>query len=236
MTEDILGRQNRSAHVGFCNADWLAARPDKVNCKGKGLMQTYWFGARSTQQTVQPMSVAMAFHAFTGIEPVVDTKCNADSNSLHRRGRLNQQESLIWGDDGKYGPIDSYEPSSLAQLDSDATARLMAWNCNILLRLLKQIVGHRSAATALVKDGQLLEGEALKPQTERPVNGMTAMNELKEVISFPPSSSKTLLNADSDSIVISPDVAKQLEDLVRFISSMYRPNSFHNYEHVSGFG
>jgi class 3 adenylate cyclase len=109
--------------------------------------------------------------------------------------------------------------------------RLIGWNTDVLGRLIKQIIARRNAAAKLgrirIDDSQVLE---LPPQEM----GKTVLDEVKEVIHLPAFDAVVLeKQEDPNGIILNEAVMDQLKDFVGMIASLYRENSFHNFEHAS---
>jgi hypothetical protein len=135
----------------------------------------------------------------------------------------------------------SYETSSAggsscgAEQDHEAdpnnfdpkTLRLIEWNVDVLLRLLKQIVARRKACPP---------EDAIPPNEtyfSREVHKMSALDEVKEIIALPKFRESSQSQEDPESIELPPGVAEQLHDYVCNVAAIYHNNSFHNFEHVS---
>lgn len=220
------------------------------------MMQTYWFEARTSHRTARRMSVSTAFHEFASTQSALDISTHTDTHTdtllntrpdlgtMPQRELLRHQNSLLWGSSGKFGSIDSLASPSLSRQSSDATARLIDWNTDVLLRLLRQVVAKRNAAEHTSFPGRRMSTislDTLVSQEEQLVflkdkkTGSTVLDEVKEIISLPEVSCGNGKNIDLDSVVLGNAVEKQLRDYVHCIASSYRSNPFHNYEHVSIF-
>lgn len=104
------------------------------------------------------------------------------------------------------------------------TLRLIDWHAEVLHRLLKQIVakrlhsGHKAMSTSDL--------------IYHPKSDENVLDEVKEIITLP--QSKTAEDEyDVHSVQMDPKIIKQLTNFVTVIASMYRDNSFHNFEHAS---
>lgn len=108
------------------------------------------------------------------------------------------------------------------------TLRLIEWNVDVLLRLLKQIVARRKACPP----------EDVLPPNEtffsREVHKMSALDEVKEIVALPKFREGTTCQEDPENVELPGEVAEQLHDYVCNIAAIYHDNSFHNFEHVSG--
>lgn len=142
-TADLIAMSNKG--------EWLTPREGKINCKGKGMMQTYWFEAKQSNQSkrTRRMSISTAFNEFVATESSLNISLHSSSKASNPPDRdtgtlprklLKHQHSILWGTTGKFGSIDSFDPPPLCRHSSDATARLIDWNADVLLRLLKHVV------------------------------------------------------------------------------------------------
>ena len=110
---------------------------------------------------------------------------------------------------------------------ADKYNRLVAWNCDILAKLLTQIVARRESRR---KDPDSI-GE-IRALEEKYRSNRYVLSEVQEIVRLP----KYEANAqrvDPLSIHLSEDVLGQLKDYVQTLASMYRDNPFHNFEHAS---
>ena len=112
-------------------------------------------------------------------------------------------------------------------IDPGKTERLIDWNVEVLLRLLKQVVARRQ------HQGRETVGLAgTEDLMLKPARGQTVLDEVKEIITLPQFDSSSLnIESDCDNIEMNPKIADQLHDYVWNIASMYRNNPFHNFEH-----
>ena len=108
------------------------------------------------------------------------------------------------------------------------TDRLIKWNVEQLLVLLKQIVARRSLSKAQTHS---------TPSQDFTVDntGTFPIEEVQEVIALPEfdNMADTVTVFDMTNIVIPPIVEKQLKVYVTWVASMYRNNPFHNFDHAS---
>ncbi|CAB9529947.1 Receptor-type guanylate cyclase gcy [Seminavis robusta] len=107
---------------------------------------------------------------------------------------------------------------------SDHTRRLVEWNIESLSRLLRQIVAYRKTTSTTTK--------TLKKVVEE--GGPSTLDEVAEVIALPGFDQQTACKkVDPDTIVLGPDVMKQLYSYVSWVAQSYNDNPFHNFEHAS---
>lgn len=116
--------------------------------------------------------------------------------------------------------LSSYNLDDPVRLD-DKTSRLVSWNTQVLLRLLKLVVGSRPEET--FKGGNF-------EWTHSP-NGF--MSEVAEVIALPDAQDPDFAMIDENMIELSKETKEELFDYVESIAKLYRSNPFHNFEHAS---
>jgi hypothetical protein len=107
------------------------------------------------------------------------------------------------------------------------TSRLVEWNADVLLRLVKQIVARR-------KSCPLSPEQKASPQEDRYTsNHVTSpLDEVKEIITLP-GFVEAKYQEDPEGVVISNEVADQMHEYISHIAAIYRSNPFHNFEHAS---
>lgn len=123
-----------------------------------------------------------------------------------------------------YGSIDgslSDEDGPFAAL-SPKTTRLVLWNVEILLDLLRQIHVQRGEDVRPFKETVVLSKESTR----------TAYEEVEDVIQFPHYKGQ-VYEIETDSVELSPEVENQLEDFLSTIAGMYIENHFHDFAHAS---
>jgi hypothetical protein len=99
--------------------------------------------------------------------------------------------------------------------------RLIGWNVEIFARLLKQIVAMRGSD----RDMESFNFKIKKHDDD------TILDEVKEIITLPSKPRK--FKRDPNSVELSPMALSQLTDYIRAISSLYRNNPFHSFQHAS---
>ena len=62
---------------------------------------------------------------------------------------------------------------------------------------------------------------------------LTVLEEVQEHIALPKYDPACKKELDADSIELDPDVEDQIHTYVTAVASMYRENSFHNFEHAA---
>jgi hypothetical protein len=176
---------------------WLRLREDKINAKGKGLMQTYWL-------EVQGQSTPSAHSGSTDLSEGVD--------------------------DIKLAPCDESHvmPHSKVVLD-DKARRLVEWNADVLASLLRRIVARRKASRQVAAVAALPT-----PIVQEAARKNSILGEVKEIIYLPEFDASVFKEQqDPETVTLGQTVETQLKTYVETLTTMYRPNPFHNFEHAS---
>jgi hypothetical protein len=107
--------------------------------------------------------------------------------------------------------------------------RLVAWNVDVLKRLLKQIVAKRNAEARQQYD----MNHPLMMKVEMNIGCDTyVLDEVADIIRLP-GYSNVKIAEDPNTIVLPDGVEDQLRLYVSSVAAMYRDNPFHNFEHAS---
>lgn len=191
---------------------WVKNRTDIVSAKGKGEMQTYWLVIDNRETgSDEETAVKTSEHDGSLDEEVEDVGVDVDE-------------------------IDKFEMNDLG-LDSEdfdlRTQRLVCWNAELLLKLLKQIVARRIAAKVHSKEIGTDTEEDDNDPVLWPKTGTSPIEEVKEIVHLPEFDAYVAKHEpDPETVEIDEEVVSQLTDFVRIIASMYRSNPFHNFEHA----
>ena len=112
----------------------------------------------------------------------------------------------------------------------ERTHRLVDWNVEMLLGLMKQIVARRSSRKRSMhsklqrKDTEEIDFEL----------GDTPLEEVREIIALPEFDNEaSQKQQDPEKVKIPEEVVGQLHHLVSCIAKLYNPNPFHNFDHAS---
>ena len=105
--------------------------------------------------------------------------------------------------------------------------RLVKWNVEILLNLLRQIEARRSPKPTTAQSAR----SKLSCQLSFVEDGKTVLDEVQEIISLPKFRGEAV--RETDSVRLEESIELELKDYVAAIASMYRDNPFHNFEHAS---
>lgn len=111
---------------------------------------------------------------------------------------------------------------------TERNSRLVDWNCEVLMKFLKDIKA-KQAEVGSVSSSQMLDERKLKNQLNE-----TPFTEVKEIISLPAFKTGCSKSVDEDqSLEVSRQVKLQLHKLVSTIAGLYRDNAFHNCKYFS---
>ena len=109
--------------------------------------------------------------------------------------------------------------------------RLVRWNSDVLVRLLKQIVARRNAASEREEPkAPRLYSPSASGSLDLVSRSGTVMDEVKEIIALPEFDAKAAKNQqDPRTVVLDKAVVDQLHNYVSVIASLYREDvPFHN--------
>eukprot|EP00523_Entomoneis_sp_CCMP467_P019712 CAMPEP_0168820572 /NCGR_PEP_ID=MMETSP0726-20121227/8918_1 /TAXON_ID=265536 /ORGANISM="Amphiprora sp., Strain CCMP467" /LENGTH=1298 /DNA_ID=CAMNT_0008873087 /DNA_START=52 /DNA_END=3948 /DNA_ORIENTATION=- len=184
---------------------WITKRQDLVHVKGKGDMQTYWLllGSSSMSETSSVIS-----DDTSGLGALI--------RAPRSRPRKNKASFSGTGLDGVLG---------VTEID-DSLQRLIDWNVDVLITLLKRVVANRIATG--------VGSKALSTSAEKSLigNGLV-LDDVQMVIDLPEFDHEVALKASNEAVELVPEVKKELVEFVSSIASGYPKNAFHNFEHAS---
>jgi len=193
---------------------WCVQREDKIVAKGKGELTTYWLALR--QQS------SASLHSGQSSK-------SSESESHHVEIATGAFSSLAKEHNAPEIHIDPVIPAKIK--------RLVKWNADVLMRLLKQVVARREALESLqMTESKAFEMDGSSKETRRrSIAGKTVIDEVEEIISLPNFNTRAAkIQRDPKEIVIDLKVVQQLHDYITVIASMYRSEvHFHNFEHAS---
>jgi class 3 adenylate cyclase len=193
-----LSQETTDLLIGAGKAHWVTQRKEKVYAKGKGEMQTYWLSFVASGGSSGPS------HAASSEQDVNETR--------------NDRE-------GTFEPKSDKQEAHMAL---EKTQRLVAWNSDVLLRLLKQIVARRKASDLP------LRGTAKLDESKYVQAGISVIDEVREIITLPTFDRSVRQDEQNlELIKLDENVVEQVYDYVSNIAALYRNNPFHNFEHAS---
>jgi Adenylate and Guanylate cyclase catalytic domain len=190
---------------------WLVKRSDKVVAKGKGLLETYWLEMKQQSSGSQHSGRSTKSGASTTSGTSTDVANTAKPAKTLK------------------GDTDIDEPVLPAKIK-----RLVKWNADVLLRILKLVVARREALEQLNLDESgasndfAMGGSQYLNESSR--KGATAIDEVIDIIQLPKFNAKAAkIQRDAKDIEIDPKAIQQLHDYITVIASMYRVDvPFHN--------
>lgn len=202
-----LSHHTKDLLVAAGKSSWLTARPTKVIAKGKGAMETYFLHIRSDANS-----------------SVSDTSGNCDDSDVESDERSAAPTATTCSSPASEDS--SPQKATLTyttKITSAKKERLVQWNCDILRRLLKQIVARRQYLID-ANPGRKADAD------ERVYVGrqVSLVHEVKESISMPSFDYSTLVAEQANSIELDPKIDEQLVDFVRKVAAMYTDNPFHS--------
>jgi Adenylate and Guanylate cyclase catalytic domain/3'5'-cyclic nucleotide phosphodiesterase len=196
--------------IGAGKSGWVEKRQDKVYAKGKGAIETYWLVTTSD-------------------------KTRGISGHPSRPARKSASIASSETDGDRVGTIDT----GGATLTSTKTAnekvqRLVDWNCELLLPILKRIVARRRGKrrrSTLSAQTQ----ERIRQREAELTSNRNLLDELVEVIPLPPYDAQAAKDEQAfERMELGENVVSELREFISLIASMYRDdNPFHNWEHAS---
>eukprot|EP00523_Entomoneis_sp_CCMP467_P017696 CAMPEP_0168809860 /NCGR_PEP_ID=MMETSP0726-20121227/3304_1 /TAXON_ID=265536 /ORGANISM="Amphiprora sp., Strain CCMP467" /LENGTH=1173 /DNA_ID=CAMNT_0008861859 /DNA_START=128 /DNA_END=3649 /DNA_ORIENTATION=- len=220
QTADLLKAHGRET--------WIKAREDAVQAKGKGTLKTFWLEEEAAPPRLwqenddQHLGNAsapgpLAVNEDDGIDLGDHSTGSGYGEGMEEFHRLTAGTRLPPMEQAPGGPV----------LDR-RTQRLVDWNTELLMQLLKQVVARRFAVS-----GRRTQPDALWEMAQNVGEGHMPVEEVVEIIQLPDFDERAIRQVDPDTVILSPEVAAQCRSYVGRLASMYRDNPFHNFEHAS---
>jgi 3'5'-cyclic nucleotide phosphodiesterase len=231
--------------IASSKAHWVQQREDKVTAKGKGELTTFWLVGGHGPSSVS--SATSSHHTGQG-QPAGNVRlADVARAPLPKILRKKKQEKAVVSEAAsKTARLVDWNVDILQRLLKQIEARRES-NVEKAMEKVKvtedpamqQIhfdVGDSSnggfARLILRKAAETYQEPDEQPHSEDSDRIYT--DQVKEVITLPKFDRRAArLQENADSIVLGYEVIDQLQDFVRTISSLYRENSFHNFEHAS---
>jgi 3'5'-cyclic nucleotide phosphodiesterase/Adenylate and Guanylate cyclase catalytic domain len=113
------------------------------------------------------------------------------------------------------------------------TRRLVDWNTDLLVRMVREIVARRQAQPERKWQAPVggRPGDAAGVSNYSNSTHTNPLDEVVEIIHLPGFHNGNVV--DAQKIELDPEVSQQIRHYVESIASMYRRNDFHNFEHAS---
>lgn len=204
-----LSQQTADILIAHGKGHWITPREESVVAKGKGELATYWLqiSFRGSQGTASLCSETEWTEAGDGNGlPVKEVEGAFMEGALKRS--LSQQ---------------MLDATEMHISGAERHARLVEWNAELLMRLLKGIIAHRHAFRKRADDWE----EICKMENSYKEREALVMEEVVEVIELPSFAQEG--DSSPENVELSPIVVQQLKSFVETISFMYRDNPFHNF-------
>ena len=202
-----LSQETANLLVAAGKENWIRSRDDRVEAKGKGILQTYWLvhtgrsdddGQSTSGYSDRDMDQPVPKKKSTSAEPAEDI------TSIDKHHRL-----VDWTVEILHGLL------------KQVVARRMC------LEATKQQPQQRSSSE-VSKSFSNRTPAFIKPQNQM------VLDEVCEIITLPKFDAEALKKqVKPESIVLSEAVLSQLHAYVAGIAALYRCNPFHNFEHAS---
>lgn len=221
---------------------WIQPRDETVKIEGKGHMRTFWLETGPGRANVRTVSTDSMFSRtastdslYSSADPVIWGASSLPPGIAPPR-TLQHQDSRIWG---KSEVFHAMSPT-LRSHSSDTKTRLIDWNVEVLLSLVKRVVAGRKLTQCNTASFSLHEEESGEQVSSfeigsREATGTertTALAEVKEIITLPNFDPLANEQVNPDSIELDERVEQQLRAYITTVASMYRNNPFHNFEHA----
>jgi class 3 adenylate cyclase len=185
---------------------WVEQREGLVAAKGKGEIVTYW------------LSLTPSKHRRGTGTHVTSSNIHTDAGGSENMSMCS--ESTLFSDRRRIA-LDQ-----MTVID-DRKQRLINWNVDVLANFLKKIRAMRvEDKSNLDRNSSILND----PWSHAPTN-TTVLDEVREIILLP--QEEMIYQTDPQMLELDAKIISQLKDYVGLIASMYRDNSFHNFEHAS---
>jgi hypothetical protein len=191
---------------------WCIPRQDRVVAKGKGELSTCWLVLKGDSAQSNRSGTNSSDSEGAGVKDISLADASNRVVNVTPRGASNPDRALVVED-----------------LEVNKLRKLANWNAEILVRFLKEIVSVRVAKGTKsdpVEFVSQLEAESLRLDT-------TVLEQVTDLIDLPEFNHAPEEAVNKSTIELPAVVLDQLRDYVMTIAGIYRPNSFHNFEHAS---
>ena len=233
VTAGVL-RGERSRFQLFGDTMNTAARIESTGVKGR---------IQLSQETADLLIAAGKSEWITPRDTKVHAKGKGEMQTywLLLSDRSAQGTSTSGGEDIEDFDCDQESPNAsvtevsqmVQKVSSDKVVRLIEWNVDVLMRLLKQIVARRRAA-ALVQGNASSAANEAASTLSGVQSRATVIDEVKEIILLPKFNAKVAAKQEPyENIQLDQVVCDQLRNYVTNVAALYQDHPFHNFEHAS---
>ena len=172
---------------------WITAREEKVQAKGKGELETYWLNAHGSSGGTSDRS---------GTDPSNGGTSSGDDQML---GAVPENSAI------------KPEKTAITPFD-DRQERLIGWNVDIILRLLKELTARRAALDADNPKRRAADTQEklLDLEMNGPGEATLVFDEVQEVIQLPGFNANAYqIQRDADGVQLPFEVEEEVRDYVR---------------------
>jgi class 3 adenylate cyclase len=191
--------------IAHGKGNWLEETGEAVVATGRGGLVTYWLNVdekpRKSKQGPRTGSVR-------NLGPLISDAESHDGGPV-KTGAVTVSSAKVGGT--------IHRSSVSTEFITGKNDRLVSYNVEVMLSLLKKIVARRSVVDS---PNKMLEN------TSR--NGSIALDEVRELIAIPEYNEEAAIKLASDyKVEIPDDVRRELRDYIFRLAAMYPPNPFH---------
>jgi hypothetical protein len=213
-----VSEQTANLLVNAGKEKWLVPRQDKVEAKGKGILKTFWLKSKTRvplHGSSDPSDVEE--EPTSQISQTTSESCGlSDVDIIDHENMLREMDEKL------------FEKSARPPVQTGVNARLVAWNCELLVKLLKQVVAQRKALQYTSQS----QSNELAYLTQHLGKDKMVVDEVAEIISLPEFDENGCYDTEA-AAELDTKVVFQIQEYVTIIASLYHDNPFHNFEHAS---
>lgn len=194
MRERIhLSEQTAMQLMKFGKQEWMVRREDAVEAKGKGILVTYWLKLNSESINVGSIAASSEWD-----------ECEASSARELKTAELAT-------------PVIAKLINLSDKTRYRRNQKLVDWNCELLLQLLKQVVARREALQSNSRNTSQAELTAIARNIG---DGSMVVEEVADIIEMP----EFVSSKNNSEIQLNEEAARQLRDYVATLASKYNDN------------
>ena len=196
------------------NQHWIEEAGDVVATTGRGEVATFWL--KTNRKKVNKVSISPNLKTSVDKDPS-SRREEAGDNLIATLGNVtgNGRTSALMGDNTMRRSKGTWEMDEEAH---NKIGRLVDYNAEVLISLLKKIVARRSVVQNVSKT------------IEQSTKGSIALDEIKEVVQMPDYNEEAAVKMASDYTIGLPEAVRmELREYISRIAERYHRNSFHKY-------